>query len=42
MDPRNHNEAIVDPQGPEVQVMGWYHYLEGESGPKNLGVYRVL
>ena len=25
---RIHNEAIVDANGPEEQVMGWYSYLE--------------
>ena len=25
---RIHNEAIVDANGPEEQVMGWYYYLD--------------
>jgi hypothetical protein len=25
---RIHNEAIVDADGPEEQVMGWYYYLD--------------
>jgi hypothetical protein len=25
---RIHNEVIVDANGPEEQVMGWYYYLE--------------
>jgi len=25
---RIHNEAIIDANGPEEQVMGWYYYLD--------------
>lgn len=28
---RIHNEAIVDANGPEEQVMGWYYYLDDKE-----------
>jgi hypothetical protein len=38
---RIHNEAIADANGPEEQVMGWYHYCPAKlsgSRPNSLKI----